>query len=87
VNYIHAARNDPNAAPNRHTAVHLFEWKWTDIAKECEEFLGPYGYAGVQVNLIRKIFSLIYLSWNRFHHLMNMHCLLMVIHGTNVINL
>ena len=30
--------------------VHLFEWKWTDIAKECETFLGPKGYAAVQVS-------------------------------------
>ncbi|CAF1335032.1 unnamed protein product [Adineta steineri] len=49
VNYIHATK-DPNSAPNRHTAVHLFEWKWTDIANECERFLGPHGYSGVQVS-------------------------------------
>ncbi|XP_070505320.1 alpha-amylase A-like [Chironomus tepperi] len=30
--------------------VHLFEWKWTDIANECETFLAPNGYAGVQVS-------------------------------------
>jgi alpha-amylase len=30
--------------------VHLFEWKWTDIATECEQFLGPKGFAGVQVS-------------------------------------
>lgn len=30
--------------------VHLFEWKWNDIARECEEFLAPNGYAGVQVS-------------------------------------
>lgn len=30
--------------------VHLFEWKWQDIAKECEDFLAPNGYAGVQVS-------------------------------------
>ncbi|CAF3818143.1 unnamed protein product [Rotaria sp. Silwood1] len=41
---------DPNTAPNRHTAVHLFEWKWKDIANECERFLGPYGYAAIQVS-------------------------------------
>src|ERR1700674_2254798 len=29
--------------------VHLFEWKWTDVAKECENFLGPNGFAAVQV--------------------------------------
>lgn len=30
--------------------VHLFEWKWIDIANECENFLAPNGYAGVQVS-------------------------------------
>ncbi|WP_406664694.1 carbohydrate-binding module family 20 domain-containing protein [Gallaecimonas sp. GXIMD1310] len=30
--------------------VHLFEWKWTDVAQECEQFLGPKGYAAVQVS-------------------------------------
>ena len=30
--------------------VHLFEWKWSDIVQECERFLGPKGYAAVQVS-------------------------------------
>src|SRR5919202_1627498 len=30
--------------------VHLFEWKWNDIARECETVLGPAGYAAVQVS-------------------------------------
>ena len=30
--------------------VHLFEWRWDDIAKECETFLGPKGFAAVQVS-------------------------------------
>jgi len=30
--------------------VHLFEWKWTDIATECEQWLGPKGFAAVQVS-------------------------------------
>jgi len=30
--------------------VHLFEWKWTDIAAECENYLGPAGFTGVQVS-------------------------------------
>jgi len=30
--------------------VHLFEWKWDDIAQECEQFLGPMGYAAVQTS-------------------------------------
>ena len=32
------------------TFVHLFEWKWTDIAQECEQYLGPKGFAAVQVS-------------------------------------
>jgi alpha-amylase len=39
-----------NYANNRTTMVHLFEWKWNDISNECERFLGPMGYAGVQVD-------------------------------------
>ena len=34
----------------RTVAVHLFEWKWPDIAQECESFLGPKGFAAVQVS-------------------------------------
>jgi len=30
--------------------VHLFEWKWTDIATECETVLGPAGFHAVQVS-------------------------------------
>src|ERR1041384_590206 len=30
--------------------VHLFEWKWTDIAAECETVLGPAGFKAVQVS-------------------------------------
>ena len=30
--------------------VHLFEWRWPDIAAECEDFLGPAGYSAVQVS-------------------------------------
>lgn len=40
---------DPHQLPDRSTIVHLFEWKWDDIAAECENFLGPKGFAGVQV--------------------------------------
>lgn len=32
------------------TYVHLFEWKWPDVARECEVFLGPKGYKGVQIS-------------------------------------
>jgi alpha-amylase len=30
--------------------VHLFEWKWPDIAAECETVLGPAGFKAVQVS-------------------------------------
>lgn len=30
--------------------VHLFEWKWPDIATECETVLGPAGFIAVQVS-------------------------------------
>ncbi len=36
--------------PARTAMVHLFEWKWSDIALECENYLGPSGYAAVQVS-------------------------------------
>lgn len=44
------AHKNTHYVPGHDTMVHLFEWKWTDIAKECEQFLGPMGYGGVQVN-------------------------------------
>ncbi len=30
--------------------VHLFEWRWTDVAAECENVLGPAGVAAVQIS-------------------------------------
>nr|VFJ45866.1 MAG: alpha-amylase [Candidatus Kentron sp. FM]VFJ49103.1 MAG: alpha-amylase [Candidatus Kentron sp. FM]VFK08353.1 MAG: alpha-amylase [Candidatus Kentron sp. FM] len=30
--------------------VHLFEWKWNDVAAECEDFLGPKGFEAVQIS-------------------------------------
>ena len=45
----------PTYRPSGHAAagdvfVHLFEWKWTDIARECETVLGPAGFTAVQVS-------------------------------------
>ncbi len=37
--------------------VHLFEWQWSDIASECENYLGPLGYAAVQVSPPQKSVS------------------------------
>src|SRR6185503_4285526 len=31
-------------------AVHLFEWRWVDIAAECENVLGPAGVKAVQIS-------------------------------------
>ncbi|ORZ31014.1 alpha-amylase [Catenaria anguillulae PL171] len=42
-----------NAAPvseNRDVLVHLFNWPWDSVAKECTEVLGPKGYYGVQIS-------------------------------------
>jgi len=39
----------PNPAKGE-VFVHLFEWRWPDVATECETFLGPNGYAAVQVS-------------------------------------
>jgi hypothetical protein len=41
---------NPHFVGVRHGIVHLFEWKWLDIADECERWLGPKGFAGVQVS-------------------------------------
>ncbi|KAK2139807.1 hypothetical protein LSH36_1599g00011 [Paralvinella palmiformis] len=30
-----------NCQEARTVIVHLFNWKWTDVARECEQFLGP----------------------------------------------
>jgi len=41
---------DTPSCDGRQTIVHLFEWKWSDIAAECERFLGPVGFCAVQVS-------------------------------------
>lgn len=45
-----SAQKDPNWWDDRSAIVHLFEWRYADIADECERFLSQKGYAGVQVN-------------------------------------
>merc|ERR1719387_2952021 len=30
--------------------VHLFEWSWSDVAQECEQWLGPKGFTAVQIS-------------------------------------
>lgn len=45
------AQYAPNTKPGRTSIVHLFEWRWADIALECERYLGPKGFGGVQVGM------------------------------------
>ena len=48
-----AGAGDFPALPNDTASgvfVHLFEWRWADIAQECESFLGPKGFTAVQVS-------------------------------------
>lgn len=40
---------NPHAAPAGGVFVHLFEWRWADIEKECA-YLAQKGYTGVQVS-------------------------------------
>ena len=46
------AQWDPIFEPGRAGIVHLFEWNWDTIADECENFLAPNKFAGVQVIFI-----------------------------------
>ncbi|XP_063964229.1 alpha-amylase-like [Lytechinus pictus] len=50
ISTVTATRKDPNFQEGRTAIVHLFEWKWTDIVRECEEYLGPHQFAGVQIS-------------------------------------
>ncbi|KAF5276538.1 hypothetical protein FQR65_LT03968 [Abscondita terminalis] len=51
-------QKNPNWWYNRNSIVHLFEWKWNDIANECERFLQHKGYAGVQVSPVNENLAL-----------------------------
>jgi alpha-amylase len=49
--------------------VHLFEWRWPDIALECERFLGPKGFTAVQIsppNEHAKLPAYVYPWWQRY---------------------
>jgi alpha-amylase len=37
-----ARRAGPNAASD--VTLHLFQWPWLDVARECVQVLGPAGY-------------------------------------------
>ncbi|KAJ8274425.1 hypothetical protein COCON_G00090500 [Conger conger] len=44
------AQYDPHMKHGRTSIVHLFEWRWADIAEECERYLAPNGFGGVQIS-------------------------------------
>merc|ERR1712241_478585 len=44
-----AKYTEPNCN-GKQVIVHLFEWSWDAIGRECEEVLGPKGFCGVQVS-------------------------------------
>nr|AHX03180.1 Der f 4 allergen [Dermatophagoides farinae] len=46
--------SNPHFIGNRSVITHLMEWKYDDIGDECERFLGPYGYGGVQVSPVNE---------------------------------
>uniref|UniRef100_A0A8C6UH07 alpha-amylase n=1 Tax=Neogobius melanostomus TaxID=47308 RepID=A0A8C6UH07_9GOBI len=47
---LSVAQHDPHLKHGRTSIVHLFEWRWVDIAAECERFLGPNGFGGIQIS-------------------------------------
>ncbi|KAK7864526.1 hypothetical protein R5R35_003133 [Gryllus longicercus] len=68
---VAVAQKNPHWVGGRNTIVHLFEWKFSDIAAECERFLGPMGYAGVQTSPVNEYLSLPYNNpshpwWERY---------------------
>ncbi|KAL4635914.1 pancreatic alpha-amylase-like [Arapaima gigas] len=47
---LSAAQYNPYFKHGRTSIVHLFEWRWADIAQECERYLAPNGFGGVQIS-------------------------------------
>ncbi|KAG9343614.1 hypothetical protein JZ751_013784, partial [Albula glossodonta] len=47
---VSLAQYDPHTKFGRTSIVHLFEWRWADIAEECERYLAPNGFGGVQIS-------------------------------------
>jgi alpha-amylase len=45
-----APSDSVTVTPNGTAIVHLFQWRWSSIAQECETTLGPNGWGGVQVS-------------------------------------
>ncbi|KAG0410670.1 hypothetical protein HPB47_012210 [Ixodes persulcatus] len=49
-----SSNKDPHTFEGRDVIVQLFQWRYKDIAEECEEFLGPRGYGGVQTSPVHE---------------------------------
>ncbi|XP_029822357.2 alpha-amylase isoform X1 [Ixodes scapularis] len=49
-----SSNKDPHTFEGRDVIVQLFQWRYKDIAEECEEFLGPHGYGGVQTSPVHE---------------------------------
>lgn len=47
-----AGQHNMHQLDERSVIAQMFEWRFEDIAFECEQHLGPKGYAAVQVFVI-----------------------------------
>jgi alpha-amylase len=45
-----ATPSEPVSTASSGVFVQMFEWRWNDIAEECENVLGPAGYTAVQIS-------------------------------------
>uniref|UniRef100_A0A3Q2E970 alpha-amylase n=1 Tax=Cyprinodon variegatus TaxID=28743 RepID=A0A3Q2E970_CYPVA len=61
-------QHNPNFQHGRTTIVQLFEWRWSDIAAECERFLAPKGFgecSGFRKN--KTVFFLLILDYSNLY--------------------
>lgn len=56
----------PVHAASGQVYVNLFEWKYSDIAKECKDFLGPKGFSAVQISVPSEAKSNTQGWWERY---------------------
>lgn len=55
--------NNPHFNKGHSGIVHLFEWKYSDIAQECEDFLGPNKYGAVQISPVQETITTTKHAW------------------------
>lgn len=58
-----SAYHNPQHWPNRTGIVHLMEWKFVDVANECERYLAPNGFASVQLSPVTENVIIINRPW------------------------